>query len=58
MHVNYCMFFWRYFFDAKLTFCLLILFFFICRLKMRVDNHIHLRHIMLYHFEKGWTVIS
>jgi len=25
---------------------------------MRVDNHIHLRHIMLYHFEKGWTVIS
>ncbi|CAJ0961375.1 unnamed protein product, partial [Mesorhabditis belari] len=23
---------------------------------MRVDNHIHLRHIMLYHFEKGWSV--
>ena len=22
---------------------------------MHVDNHIHLRHIMLYHFEKGWT---
>jgi hypothetical protein len=22
--------------------------------KMRVDNHIHIRHIMLYHFEKGW----
>jgi len=22
---------------------------------MRVDNHIHLRHIKLYHFEKGWT---
>ncbi|CAJ0924183.1 unnamed protein product, partial [Mesorhabditis belari] len=22
---------------------------------MRVDNHIHLRHIMLYHFEKGWS---
>uniref|UniRef100_A0A914CHY5 Mos1 transposase HTH domain-containing protein n=1 Tax=Acrobeloides nanus TaxID=290746 RepID=A0A914CHY5_9BILA len=21
---------------------------------MRVDNHIHIRHIMLYHFEKGW----
>ena len=22
---------------------------------MRVDNHNHIRHIMLYHFEKGWT---
>src|SRR3569833_2714372 len=22
--------------------------------KMRVDNHVHVRHIMLYHFEKGW----
>lgn len=22
--------------------------------KMRVDNHTHIRHIMLYHFEKGW----
>ena len=21
--------------------------------KMRVENHIHIRHIMLYHFEKG-----
>uniref|UniRef100_A0A914CA75 Uncharacterized protein n=1 Tax=Acrobeloides nanus TaxID=290746 RepID=A0A914CA75_9BILA len=21
---------------------------------MRVDNHIRVRHIMLYHFEKGW----
>ncbi|XP_055951447.1 uncharacterized protein LOC129987498 [Argiope bruennichi] len=21
---------------------------------MRVDNHTHIRHIMLYHFEKGW----
>ena len=21
---------------------------------MRVDNHVHVRHIMLYHFEKGW----
>ena len=21
---------------------------------MRVENYIHLRHIMLYHFEKGW----
>ena len=21
---------------------------------MRVDNHIHIRHIMLYHYEKGW----
>ena len=20
---------------------------------MRVENHIHIRHIMLYHFEKG-----
>ncbi|KAF8770505.1 Histone-lysine N-methyltransferase SETMAR like protein [Argiope bruennichi] len=23
---------------------------------MRVDNHTHIRHIMLYHFEKGWKV--
>ena len=22
---------------------------------MRVENHVHLRHIMLYHYEKGWT---
>ena len=22
---------------------------------MRVDNHNHIRHIMLYHFEKGWS---
>jgi endonuclease IV len=22
---------------------------------MRVDNHVHIRHIMLYHFEKGHT---
>jgi len=22
---------------------------------MRVDNHNHIRHIVLYHFEKGWT---
>ena len=21
---------------------------------MRVDNHVHVRHIMLYHFEKEW----
>ena len=21
---------------------------------MRIENHIHIRHIMLYHFEKGW----
>ncbi len=21
---------------------------------MRVDNHIHIRHIMLYHYQKGW----
>uniref|UniRef100_A0A915DFN2 Mos1 transposase HTH domain-containing protein n=1 Tax=Ditylenchus dipsaci TaxID=166011 RepID=A0A915DFN2_9BILA len=21
---------------------------------MRVENHLHIRHIMLYHFEKGW----
>ena len=21
---------------------------------MLVDNHTHIRHIMLYHFEKGW----
>uniref|UniRef100_A0A914E1N8 Mos1 transposase HTH domain-containing protein n=1 Tax=Acrobeloides nanus TaxID=290746 RepID=A0A914E1N8_9BILA len=21
---------------------------------MRVDNHVHVRHIMLYHFEKRW----
>lgn len=21
---------------------------------MRVENHIHIRHIMLYHYEKGW----
>ncbi|KZC07153.1 Histone-lysine N-methyltransferase SETMAR [Dufourea novaeangliae] len=21
---------------------------------MRVENHSHIRHIMLYHFEKGW----
>uniref|UniRef100_A0A1B0BW04 Uncharacterized protein n=1 Tax=Glossina palpalis gambiensis TaxID=67801 RepID=A0A1B0BW04_9MUSC len=23
-------------------------------IKMRIDNHIHIRHIMLYHFEKAW----
>ena len=23
-------------------------------IKMRVENYIHVRHIMLYHFEKGW----
>ena len=23
---------------------------------MRIDNHIHIRHVMLYHYEKGWTV--
>ena len=22
---------------------------------MRIENHIHIRHIMLYHFEKGWS---
>ena len=22
---------------------------------MRVDNHTHIRHIILYHFEKGHT---
>ena len=22
---------------------------------MCVENHIHIRHIMLYHFEKGWN---
>uniref|UniRef100_A0A915E4J5 Protein kinase domain-containing protein n=1 Tax=Ditylenchus dipsaci TaxID=166011 RepID=A0A915E4J5_9BILA len=22
--------------------------------RMRVKNHLHIRHIMLYHFEKGW----
>lgn len=22
---------------------------------MRIENHIHIRHIMLYHFEKGWN---
>ena len=22
---------------------------------MRVDEHLHVHHIMLYHFEKGWT---
>jgi len=21
---------------------------------MRLENYIHLRHILLYHFEKGW----
>lgn len=24
-------------------------------MKMRIENHIHIRHIMLYHFEKGWS---
>ena len=23
-------------------------------IKIRVANHIHIRHIMLYHYEKGW----
>ena len=23
--------------------------------KMRIENHIYIRHIMLYHFEKGWN---
>jgi transposase len=23
-------------------------------MKMRIENYIHIRHIMLYHFEKGW----
>jgi len=49
------LFYGAIFFNAKLTFCLPILFFFNCRLKIRVDNHIHLRHIMLYHIEKGRT---
>ena len=22
---------------------------------MRIKNHLHIRHIMLYHFEKGWS---
>ncbi|CAK9818532.1 Histone-lysine N-methyltransferase SETMAR [Anthophora plagiata] len=22
---------------------------------MRIENHIHIRHIMLYYFEKGWN---
>ena len=22
---------------------------------MRIQNHIHIRHIILYHFEKGWN---
>ena len=22
---------------------------------MRIENHIHIRHIMLYDFEKGWN---
>ena len=22
-------------------------------IKMRIENHIHIRHILLYHFEKG-----
>jgi len=25
---------------------------------MRVNNHIHLRHIMLYHLGKGWTAVQ
>ena len=24
-------------------------------MKKRTENHIHIRHIMLYHFEKGWN---
>ena len=24
-------------------------------MKMRIENHIHIRHIMLCHFEKGWN---
>ena len=24
-------------------------------MKMRIVNHNHIRHIMLYHFEKGWN---
>ena len=24
---------------------------------MLVDNHTHIRHIMLYHFEKGWKAV-
>lgn len=24
-------------------------------MKMRIDNHTHIHHIMLYHFEKGWN---
>ena len=23
-------------------------------IKIRVDNHVHIRHIMLYHYQKGW----
>uniref|UniRef100_A0A1A9V5Q6 HTH_48 domain-containing protein n=1 Tax=Glossina austeni TaxID=7395 RepID=A0A1A9V5Q6_GLOAU len=26
-------------------------------IKMRVDSHTHIRHIMLYHFEKGWKAL-
>ena len=25
---------------------------------MRVENHIYIRHIMLYHFEKGWSAVQ
>ena len=25
-------------------------------MKMGIENHIHIRHIMLYHFEKGWNI--
>ena len=25
---------------------------------MRIDNHIHIRHVVLYHYEKGWTAVK
>ena len=24
-------------------------------MKKRIENHIHIRHIMLYHLEEGWN---
>ena len=35
------------------TFLIKILFYFQV-IKMHVDNHTDIRHIMFYHFEKGW----
>ncbi|CAK9829646.1 Histone-lysine N-methyltransferase SETMAR [Anthophora retusa] len=48
MHlVFFCIMFYKLSYETKLQIIIFVI-------KIRVDNHTHIRHIMLYHFEKGW----